>query len=140
MLAFVAMEPPLSLSAKHLRDEKEKVFEALKPLDVRHVVRGSTRDIAPSRACRRVGHRDHGRGAGRGGDWRWHGVPFFLRSGKSMGASRQTMTLGFHQPALRMFRAHRKDIPGGRVNEIVIDVADPGSIKASSWPRCRVLS
>jgi len=40
VLAFVAMEPPVSLSAKHLRDEKEKVFEALKPIDVRHVARG----------------------------------------------------------------------------------------------------
>src|SRR5581483_3241890 len=40
VLAFVAMEPPVSLSAKHLRDEKEKVFEALRPLDPRHVVRG----------------------------------------------------------------------------------------------------
>ena len=36
VLAFVAMESPVSLSAKHLRDEKEKVYEALKPIDVRH--------------------------------------------------------------------------------------------------------
>ena len=34
------MEPPLPLSAKHLRHEKEKVYEALTPIDVRHVVRG----------------------------------------------------------------------------------------------------
>ncbi len=43
VLAFVAMEAPVSLSAKHLRDEKEKVYEALKPIDVRHVVRGQYR-------------------------------------------------------------------------------------------------
>jgi len=55
-------------------------------------------------------------------------VPFYLRSGKSMAASRQVVTLGFHQPPLRMFRAHREDVPAGRVNEIVIDFADPGSI------------
>src|SRR6201997_3871513 len=40
VLGFVAMEPPTSLSAKPLRDEKSKVFEALRPIDVRHVVRG----------------------------------------------------------------------------------------------------
>jgi Glucose-6-phosphate dehydrogenase, C-terminal domain/Glucose-6-phosphate dehydrogenase, NAD binding domain len=40
VLGFVAMEPPVSLSDKPLRDEKAKVFHALKPLDVRHVVRG----------------------------------------------------------------------------------------------------
>ena len=61
-------------------------------------------------------------------NWRWHGVPFFLRSGKSMAASRQTVTLGFHEPALRMFRSHRRDTPTGRGNELIIDFADPGSI------------
>ena len=40
VLGFVAMEPPTSLAAKPLRDEKGKVFDALKPIDVRHVVRG----------------------------------------------------------------------------------------------------
>ena len=40
VLGFVAMEPPVSLSAKSLRDEKVKVFQTMKPLDVRHVVRG----------------------------------------------------------------------------------------------------
>jgi glucose-6-phosphate 1-dehydrogenase len=130
VLAFVAMEPPVSLSAKQLRDEKEKVFEALKPIDVRHVVRGQY-----------AGYLDEP-GVAAGSDtetmvavraevenWRWHGVPFFLRSGKSMGAGRQIVTLGFREPPLRMFRTHRKDIPNGRLNEIVIDFADPGAIK-----------
>ena len=129
VLAFVAMEPPVSLSAKHLRDEKEKVYEALKPLDTRHVVRGQYRGYRSERgvpadsdtetmAAVRVEVEN----------WRWHGVPFFLRSGKSMGESRQVVTLGFREPPLRMFRAHRHDIPDGRLNEIVIDFADPGSI------------
>jgi len=129
VLAFVAMEPPVSLSAKHLRDEKEKVFEALRPIDTRHVVRGqyegyrsepgvaSDSDTETMVAVRAEVE-----------NWRWHGVPFYLRSGKSLGASRQVVTLGFHEPPLRMFRTHRKDVPTGRLNEIVIDFADPGSI------------
>jgi glucose-6-phosphate 1-dehydrogenase len=36
--------------------------------------------------------------------------------------------LGFHEPPLRMFPAHRKGTRTGRMNEIVIDFADPGSI------------
>jgi glucose-6-phosphate 1-dehydrogenase len=130
VLAFVAMEPPVSLSGKHLRDEKEKVFEALRPLDVTHVVRGqyegyrSEPGVAPDSdtetlAAVRVEI----------DNWRWHGVPFFLRSGKAMGASRQVITLGFQPPPLRMFPAHRRDTPYGRQNEIVIDFADPGAIK-----------
>ncbi len=61
-------------------------------------------------------------------NWRWAGVPFYLRSGKSLGASRQVITLGFHEPPLKMFAVHRKDVPSGRRNEIIIDFADPGSI------------
>jgi glucose-6-phosphate 1-dehydrogenase len=130
VLAFVAMEPPVSLSAKHVQDEKEKVFEALKPIDVRHVVRGqyegyrSEPGVAPdSQTETMVAVRAEV------DNWRWHGVPFFLRSGKAMGASRQIIVLGFQPPPLRMFPAHRKDTPYGLQNEIEIDFADPGAIK-----------
>jgi len=130
VLGFVAMEPPVSLAAGPLRDEQVKVFGALKPLDVRHVVRGQY-----------AGYRwEPGVAAGSDTEtmaavraevdnWRWHGVPFFLRSGKAMGASRQVITLGFRQPPLRMFRAHFPDAVR-RFNEIVIDFADPGSISS----------
>jgi glucose-6-phosphate 1-dehydrogenase len=129
VLGFVAMEPPTSLASKPLRDEKSKVFDALRPLDMRHVVRGQYNGYlsspgvpADSDTETMIALRVEVE------NWRWHGVPFFLRSGKSMAASRQTVTLGFHEPPLRMFRAHRKDSPTGRINELVIDFADPGSI------------
>jgi len=132
VLGFVAMEPPTSLDARHLRDETAKVFDALKPIDTAHVVRGQY-----------DGYRDEpGVAEGSGTEtlaavraevdnWRWAGIPFFLRSGKALGASRQVVTLGFHQPPLRMFPVDRERTPAGRRNEIVIDFADPGSITAS---------
>ncbi len=131
VLGFLAMEPPTSLDAKHLRDEKAKVFEALKPIHARHVVRGQyegyrlERGVAPDSQTETMA-------AVRAevDNWRWAGVPFFLRSGKRLGASRQVVTLGFHEPPLRMFRAHKEDTLAGRLNEIVIDFADPGSIAA----------
>jgi glucose-6-phosphate 1-dehydrogenase len=132
VLAFVAMEAPVSLSAKHLRAEKLKVYEALKPIDVRHVVRGQYQGYrsepgvaADSQTETMVAVRAEV------DNWRWHGVPFLLRSGKAMGASRQVITLGFQPPPLRMFPAHHKDTPYGRQNEIVIDFADPGAIKVN---------
>jgi glucose-6-phosphate 1-dehydrogenase len=130
VLAFVAMEPPVTLSAKHLRDEKEKVFEALKPIDVRHVVRGQYEGYRSEPGVA-AGSQTETMVAVRAevDNWRWHGVPFFLRSGKSMGASRQIIVLGFQPPPLRMFPAHRKDMPYGMQNEIEIDFADPGAIK-----------
>jgi glucose-6-phosphate 1-dehydrogenase len=131
VLGFVAMEPPTALSAQQLRAEKLKVFDALRPIDIRHVVRGqyegyrSEPGVAPDSQTETMvavkAEVDN---------WRWHGVPFYLRSGKSLGAGRQVVTLGFHEPPLRMFKAHRKDVPDGRKNEIVIDFADPGSITA----------
>ena len=128
VLGFVAMEPPTSLSAKPLRDEKSKVYDALKPIDPRHVIRGqyegylSEPGVKPDSDTETMialrAEIDN---------WRWHGVPFYLRSGKCLGASRQTVTLGFHAPPLRMFRTASLD-PSGRINEIVINFADPGSI------------
>ena len=99
VLGFVAIESPVSLSAKHLRDETVKVFEALKPIDVRHVVRGQYAGYrcepevaAGSDTETMVAVRAEVE------NWRWQGVPFFLRSGKCMGASRQVITLGFDRP------------------------------------------
>jgi glucose-6-phosphate 1-dehydrogenase len=129
VLGFVAMEPPTSLNAKPLRDEKSKVYDALRPIDTRHVVRGQYEgyrsiDGVPkdSDTETMIAVRAEIE------NWRWHGVPFFLRSGKALAASRQVITLGFHTPPVRMFRTHRADAPTGKVNEIVIDFADPGSI------------
>ena len=40
VLGLVAMGPPTSFDARHLREETAKVFDAVKPIDIRHVVRG----------------------------------------------------------------------------------------------------
>ncbi len=129
VLAFLAMEPPVSLSAGPLRDEKFKVYQSLRPIEVRHVVRGQY-DGYRSEPGVATGSQTETMVAVRAEveNWRWHGVPFFLRSGKAMAASRQVVTLGFHEPPTRMFRVHRRDIPTGRMNELVVDFADPGSI------------
>jgi glucose-6-phosphate 1-dehydrogenase len=132
VLAFVAMEPPTSLDARHLRAEKAKVFDAVKPIDVRHVVRGQydgyrgEPGVAPDSDTETMA-------AVRAeiDNWRWAGVPFLLRSGKNLGASRQTITLGFHTPPLRMFRGQTPNIPADGHNKIIIDFADPGSISTT---------
>jgi glucose-6-phosphate 1-dehydrogenase len=129
VLGFVAMEPPATLDERHLREEKVKVFDALKPVDPARVVRGQY-----------AGYRDEpGVAPGSQTDTlaavraevdnrRWAGVPFLLRSGKCMAASRQVITLGFRRPPMRMFPVDRGRALPGRRNEIVIDFADPGSI------------
>ena len=132
VVGFVAMEPPSSLAAKALRDEKTKVFDAMRPIDVTQVVRGQYK-----------GYRDEPGVAKRSqtetfiaakifvDNWRWQGVPFFLRTGKSLAQSRQVITMGFRGPALKMFPVNVAATHGSRRNELVIDFKDPGSITAS---------
>jgi glucose-6-phosphate 1-dehydrogenase len=129
VLGFVAMEPPTAFSAKCLRDEKSKVFQSLRPLDPARVVRGQY-----------DGYRDEPGVAAKSetetftalrvevDNWRWHGVPFYLRSGKSMAQRRQTVVLGLKEPVLRMFPVGANTREKERSNEIVIDFDDPGWI------------
>jgi glucose-6-phosphate 1-dehydrogenase len=129
VLGFVAMEPPTSLEPRALRVEKNKVFEAMKPLDPRRVVRGQYK-----------GYRDEPGVAHDSrtetfvalevqvDNWRWAGVPFFLRTGKCMAESRQTAVLAFREPPLRMFRLARGQRSSQRPNELLIEFRDPGSI------------
>ena len=123
------MEPPASLTAKPLRDEKVKVFQALRPLDP--AARGArpVRGL-PRRAGRAAGlaDRDLRRGAGRDRQLALgrRAVPPAL--GQIHGASRQVVTLGFQSRRCRCSRVAPPDMPAGRRNELVIDFADPGSI------------
>ncbi|WP_372513967.1 glucose-6-phosphate dehydrogenase [Streptantibioticus rubrisoli] len=131
VLGFVAMEPPTSLAARPLRDERCKVFEAMRPLDVRHVVRGQYE-----------GYRDEPGVDPRSqtetfvalrvevDNWRWAGVPFYLRSGKSLGQRRQVVALHFREPPLRMFPVDARPDADGRGNALVVDFDDPGWISS----------
>ncbi len=132
VLGFVAMEPPTTLSAKSLRDEKEKVFDAMRPVDLTHVVRGqydgylAEPGVAPDSTTETfVALRAEVE------NWRWAGVPFCLRTGKALAAGRQTITIGFRETTLRMFPVHARSTSMARHNEITIDFSDPGSISAS---------
>jgi glucose-6-phosphate 1-dehydrogenase len=129
VLGFVAMEPPTTLDSRRLRDETAKVFDALKPIDVRDVVRGQYAGYRDEPGVR-PGSQTETMAAVRAeiDNWRWAGVPFFLRSGKRLAVSRQVVTLGFHEPPLRMFPVRSTDAMDGRRSEIVIDFADPGTI------------
>ncbi len=129
VLAFVAMEQPISLDAKPLRDEIAKVFDSIAPINPEHVIRGqydgylNEAGVAPDSQIETfVALRADVENP------RWKGVPFFLRTGKSMAQSRQVVTIGFKEPVMRMFPVdHMEGQRHG--NELVADFADPGSIQ-----------
>jgi len=131
VLGFVAMEPPTSLSAKSLRDEKAKVFDSLRPIDVAHVVRGQYRGFrAEPGVSRRSQTETFSALRVEVDNWRWAGVPFYLRSGKSLAQRRQVITVTLKEPTLRMFPVDARASRDGRGNQLVIDFDDPGWIGA----------
>jgi glucose-6-phosphate 1-dehydrogenase len=127
VLGFVAMEPPTSFTAKSLRLEKDKVFDSMKPIDLTHVVRGQYQGYRSEPGVARDSETETFVALRAEIDnWRWEGVPFCLRTGKSLAQSRQTVTIGFREPTLRMFPVRARS--ASRVNELTIDFCDPGSI------------
>ncbi|NJC73688.1 glucose-6-phosphate dehydrogenase [Planosporangium thailandense] len=131
VLGFVAMEPPTSLAAKHLRDEKTKVFEAIPSLDPTRVVRGQYHGYRDEPGVDPQSQTETFIAARVEVDnWRWSGVPFYLRSGKSLGQKRRVVTLGFKEPSLRMFALDPDNPTVQPSNKLVIDFDDPGWIRA----------
>jgi glucose-6-phosphate 1-dehydrogenase len=129
VLGFVAMEPPTTFSAKALRDEKSKVYQAMHLLDPKKVVRGQYANYRAEPGVAADSQVDTFTAVRVDIDnWRWSGVPFYLRSGKSMAQRRQTITLGLKEPVLRMFPVAARTRQDQRGNEVDIDFDDPGWI------------
>jgi glucose-6-phosphate 1-dehydrogenase len=101
VVGYLAMEPPISVDPDRLRDEQVKVFRAIKPLKLEDVVRGQVR-----------GYRDEP-GVAPGSktetfaavrlevaSWRWAGVPFFIRAGKSLPVTATEVRVDLKSPPL----------------------------------------
>ncbi|MDY6996747.1 MAG: glucose-6-phosphate dehydrogenase [Actinomycetota bacterium] len=118
LLGVVAMEPPTALDARALRDAKSAVFESMRPLDPDRVVFGQYR-----------GYRDEDDVAADSDvetyvaleafvdTPRWHGVPFYLRTGKAMPADRRVVTLTFRDRAPATFGSVQ-------ANRLTLDLTD----------------
>ena len=133
ILAFVAMEPPTELASAAISDEKNKVFRSMRPLDPSKVVRGQYR-----------GYRDEA-GVSPESDtetfvalrceidnWRWAGVPFFLRTGKGLAEGQRIISIAFHEPPRSMFP------PGSGVGQkgpdhLTFDLADVSRMSLSFY-------
>jgi glucose-6-phosphate 1-dehydrogenase len=85
LLSNIAMEPPVSLDSESLRTEKVKVLKAIAPLDERSVVRGQFRGYRAEKGVA-PDSRTETYAAVRLeiATRRWHGVPFYIRAGKSL--------------------------------------------------------
>ena len=119
LLAMTAMEPPNSFDADAVRAEKAKVLQALKPLDsfrvARDVVRGQygagrvmDKDVSGYRqepdVARESTTETYVAMRMKIDNFRWAGVPFYIRTGKWMTARKTEIAIHFKQAPYAMFR------------------------------------
>jgi glucose-6-phosphate 1-dehydrogenase len=101
LLCLIAMEPPSQFDAGAVRDEKLKVIRALEPVAAEHIVRGQYDATMESGSYRtdvdNPGSATESFVALRIGiaNWRWAGVPFYLRTGKRMRARSSEIAVVF---------------------------------------------
>ncbi len=129
VLGFIAMDPPNMIDSHDLNRAREDVFRAIRPITKQDVVFGQydgyqhEPGVAPTSKMEtfvalRV--------------WidnpRWRGVPFFLRTGKSLKSSRSVITLSFKVPEVTTFPANVQTKDEREKNMLIIDFGDPGSI------------
>ncbi len=130
LLCHIAMEPPSALDAQSIRDEKVKVLRALVPLNRKEVaastVRGQygmgERDGAVVKGYRQEEGVDPRSLTEtyvalriRLDNWRWAGVPIFLRSGKRLAKRVSEIAVEFKRPPLALFQRADGDDELGRV-------------------------
>src|SRR5437867_13119371 len=99
VLTNLAMEPPIRTDSESVRDEKVKVLKAIPPLDPKNLVRGQFRGyrqepgVAPDSKVETFAalklHID---------SWRWRGVPFYIRAGKSLAVTCTEIQVHLRQP------------------------------------------
>jgi glucose-6-phosphate 1-dehydrogenase len=117
VLSFVAMEPPDSFEADAVRTEKLKVWRAIEPIPVEDTVRGQ---YGPGTVDgeKVIGYRQEDRVNPESTtetfaamklqieNWRWAGVPIYIRAGKRLAKRVTEVTVIFKQPPLHMFKSN----------------------------------
>jgi glucose-6-phosphate 1-dehydrogenase len=85
VLANLAMEPPVRTDSESIRDEKVKVLKAIPPLDEKNLVRGQFRGYRQEKGVAADSQVETFAALRVDVDsWRWQGVPFYIRAGKSL--------------------------------------------------------
>ncbi|AZZ54835.1 glucose-6-phosphate dehydrogenase [Rathayibacter iranicus] len=133
VLAFMAMEPPTALEPQAISEEKNKVFRSMRPLNPENVVRGQY-----------IGYRDEpGVAADSETDtfvalkceidnWRWAGVPFYLRTGKRMAEGQRIISIAFREPPKSMF-PQGSGVGAHGPDHLTFDLADASKVSLSFY-------
>ncbi len=133
ILAFMAMEPPTSLEPGPIGEEKNKVFRSMKPLDPKNVVRGQ---YAGYRAEPGVDPQSDTETfialKCEIDNWRWAGVPFFLRTGKRLAEGQRIISIAFREPPKSMFPVG-SGVGAQGPDHLTFDLADASKVSLSFY-------
>ncbi|MGL5857109.1 MAG: glucose-6-phosphate dehydrogenase [Angustibacter sp.] len=133
VLAFVAMEPPTALEPFAIREEKNKVFRSMLPIEPHDVVRGQYQGY---RALDGVDEESETETfvALRCfvDNWRWAGVPFYLRTGKRMAEGSRIISIAFREPPRSMF-PRGSGIGQHGPDHLTFDLADASRMSLSFY-------
>ncbi|GAB4548278.1 MAG: glucose-6-phosphate dehydrogenase [Anaerolineales bacterium] len=104
LMALVAMEPPASFNADAIRNEKAKVFQSIRPVALEDTVRAQYADYRASQGVAPDSQTPTYAALKLFVDnWRWQGVPFYLRSGKALKRKTSEIIIEFQSPPHMMF-------------------------------------
>src|ERR1700728_883531 len=133
ILAFMAMEPPTALEPAPISEEKNKVFRSMSPIEPKDVVRGQY-----------AGYRSED-GVDPESDtetfialkcaidnWRWAGVPFFLRTGKMLAEGQRIISIAFREPPKSMFPVG-SGVGAQGPDHLTFDLADASKMSLSFY-------
>jgi len=133
VMAFVAMEPPTALEPRAISEEKNKVFRSLLPINPAEVIRGQYK-----------GYRDED-GVAKDSDtetfialkanidnWRWAGVPIYLRTGKKMADGMRIISIAFKEAPKTMFPAG-SGVGQQGPDHLTFDLADNSRVSLSFY-------
>ncbi|MWV49659.1 glucose-6-phosphate dehydrogenase [Rathayibacter sp. VKM Ac-2803] len=133
VLAFMAMEPPTALEPKAISEEKNKVFRSMRLLNPENVVRGQY-----------IGYREEPGVAPDSetdtfvalkceiDNWRWAGVPFYLRTGKRMAEGQRIISIAFREPPKSMF-PQGSGVGAHGPDHLTFDLADASKVSLSFY-------
>jgi glucose-6-phosphate 1-dehydrogenase len=133
VLAFVAIEPPTALEPGAISEEKNKVFRSLLPIDPTDVVRGQYDGYRREDGV--ASHSDTETFVALKcaiDNWRWAGVPFYLRTGKRMAAGQRIVSIAFRQAPKSMFPTG-SGVGSQGPDHLTFDLADASKMSLSFY-------
>ncbi len=101
ILANLAMEPPVRTDSETIRDEKVKVLKAVPPLEAKNVLRGQFRSYRNENGVAADSKVETFVALQLNVDsWRWQGVPFYIRAGKSLPVTCTEIVVRLREPPI----------------------------------------